>query len=138
MEDEVYFLFQCPQCNLLRNEYDIPFINIYHFNKINDFINPALIHDTTLVCKFIKEAKFLENIHQSTKTNLQTTSTFTISSDLLLLLSEMCTCLRFICTMYEYFNNYVITKCLLSCDIPAFNVNWIAPIYCDISIKILN
>lgn len=95
VEDEVHFLFQCPQCNLLRNEYDIPFINIYHFNKINDFINPALIHDAKLVCKFIKEAMFLENIHQSTKTNLQTASSFTISSDLLLLLSEMCTCLRF-------------------------------------------
>jgi hypothetical protein len=24
VEDEVHFLFQCPQCNLLRNEYDIP------------------------------------------------------------------------------------------------------------------
>jgi hypothetical protein len=23
----------------------------------------------------------------------------------------------FIYTMYEYFNNYVITKCLLSCDV---------------------
>jgi hypothetical protein len=52
------FFFQCPQSNLLRNEYDIPFINIYHFNKINDFINPALIHDAKLVCKFIKEAVF--------------------------------------------------------------------------------
>jgi hypothetical protein len=132
------FFFQCPQCNLLRNEYDIPFINIYHFNKINDFINPALIHDAKLACKFIKEAMFLENIHQSTKTNLQTASSFNISSDLLLLLSEMCTCLRFSYAMYEYFNNYVITKCLLSCDIPAFNVNWITPIYCAISIKILN
>ena len=81
---------------------------------------------------------FLENIHRSTKTNLQTASSFTIGSDLLLLLSEMCTCLRFLYTMYEYFNNYVITKCLLSCDIPAFNVNWITPIYCAISIKILN
>ena len=81
---------------------------------------------------------FLENIHQSTKTNLQTASSFTISSDLLLLLSEMCTCLRFLYTMYEYCNNYVRTKCLLSCDIPAFNVNWITPIYCAISIKILN
>jgi CTP:phosphocholine cytidylyltransferase-like protein len=65
VEDEVHFLFQCPQYNLLRNEYDIPFINIYYFNKINDFINPALIHDAKLVCKFIKEAMFLENIHQS-------------------------------------------------------------------------
>jgi hypothetical protein len=53
---------------------------------------------------------FLENIHQSTKTNLQTASSFNISSDLLLLLSEMCTCLHFLYTMYEYFNNYVITK----------------------------
>ena len=33
MEDEVHFLFQCPQYNLLRNEYNIPFINIYDFNK---------------------------------------------------------------------------------------------------------
>jgi hypothetical protein len=47
---EVHFLFQCPQCNLLRNEYDIPFINIYHFNKINDFINPALIHEVFIHC----------------------------------------------------------------------------------------
>jgi hypothetical protein len=23
----------------------------------------------------------------------------------------------FLYTMYEYFNNYVITKCLLSCDV---------------------
>jgi hypothetical protein len=46
---------------------------------------------------------------------------------------EMCICLRFLYTMYEYFNNYVITKCLLS-----FNANWITPIYCAISIKILN
>jgi len=43
---------------------------------------------------------------------------FTISSDLLLLLlSEMCTYLRFLYTMYEYFNNYAITKCLLFCDV---------------------
>jgi hypothetical protein len=28
VEDEVHFLFQCPQYNLLRNEYNIPFINI--------------------------------------------------------------------------------------------------------------
>jgi hypothetical protein len=59
VEDEVHFLFQCPQYNLLRNEYNIPFINIYDFNKINDFINPLLIHDAKLVCKFIKEAMFL-------------------------------------------------------------------------------
>ena len=64
--------------------------------KINDFINPALIHDAKLVCKFIKEAMILENIHRSTKTNLQTASSVTISSDLLLLLlSEVCTCFRF-------------------------------------------
>jgi hypothetical protein len=55
-------------CNLLRNEYDIPFINIYHFNKINDFINPALIHDAKLVCKFIKEAMFLRE-HPSVDQN---------------------------------------------------------------------
>lgn len=68
VEDEVHFLFQCPQCNLLRNEYDIPFINIYHFNKINDFINPALIHDAKLACKFIKEAMFLRE-HPSVDQN---------------------------------------------------------------------
>ena len=39
-----YFLFS----NLLRNEYNIPFINIYDF--IN---NPAVIYDAKLVCKFI-------------------------------------------------------------------------------------
>jgi hypothetical protein len=53
VEDEVHFLFQCLQYNLLRNEYNILFINIY------DFINPAVIHDAKLVCKFIKEAMFL-------------------------------------------------------------------------------
>ena len=65
VEDEVHFLFQCPQYNLLRNEYNIPFINIYDFNKIkdfinkiNDFFNRVVIHDAKLVCKFIKEAMF--------------------------------------------------------------------------------
>ena len=59
VEDEVHFLFQCPQYNLLRNEYNIPFIIIYDFNQINDFINPAVTHDAKLVGKFIKEAMFL-------------------------------------------------------------------------------
>ena len=68
VEDEVHFLCQCPQCNLLRNEYDIPFINIYDFNQINDFINPAVIHDAKLVCKFIKEAMFLRE-HPSVDQN---------------------------------------------------------------------
>ena len=36
VEDEVHFLFQRPQYNLLRNEYNVPFINIYDFNRIND------------------------------------------------------------------------------------------------------
>ena len=67
MEDEVHFLCQCPQYNLLRNEYDIPFIKIYHLNKINDFINPALIHDAKLACK-IKEAMFLRE-HPSVDQN---------------------------------------------------------------------
>ena len=62
------FLFQYPQYNLLRNEYNIPFINIYDFNKINDFINPLLIHDAKLVCKFIKEAMFLRE-HPSVDQN---------------------------------------------------------------------
>ena len=68
VEDEVHFLFQCPQYNLLRNEYNIPFINIYDFNQINDFINPAVIHDAKLVCKFIKEAMFLRE-HPSVDQN---------------------------------------------------------------------
>ena len=59
MKDEVHFLFQCPQYNLLRNEYNIPFINIYAFNKINDFINPVLIHEAKF-SKFIKEVMFLK------------------------------------------------------------------------------
>jgi hypothetical protein len=43
----------------------------------------------------------------------------------------------FLYTMYEYFNNYVIV--FLSCDVLLMtNVNWITPIYCAISIKILN
>ena len=54
--------------NLLRNEYNIPFINIYDFNQINDFINPAVIHDAKLVCKFIKEAMFLRE-HPSVDQN---------------------------------------------------------------------
>jgi hypothetical protein len=107
VEDEVHFLFQCPQCNLLRNEYDIPFINIYHFNKINlnifvvqnrrNIYYKICIYDCCsvlfyihvipiLACKFIKEAMFLENIHQSTKINLHTALPFTISCHLLLLL----------------------------------------------------
>jgi hypothetical protein len=69
LKDEVHFLFQCPQYNLLRNEYNIPFINIYDFNKkITDFINPAVIHDAKLVCKFIKEAMFLRE-HPSVDQN---------------------------------------------------------------------
>ena len=51
MEDEVHFLFQYPQYNLLRNEHNIPFTNIYDFN--------AVIHDAKLVCKFINEAMSL-------------------------------------------------------------------------------
>jgi hypothetical protein len=62
VEDEVHFLCQCPQYNLLRNEYNIRFINIY------DFINPAVIHDAKLVCKFIKEAMFLRE-HPSVDQN---------------------------------------------------------------------
>ena len=61
--------------NLLRNEYNIPFINIYDFNKIkdfinkiNDFFNPVVIHDAKLVCKFIKEAMFLRE-HPSVDQN---------------------------------------------------------------------
>jgi hypothetical protein len=74
---------------------------MYDFNQINDFINPA-----KLVCKFIKEAMFFwENIHQSTKANLHTALSFTISSDLLLLLSEMGTCLRF---YIQYMNTLTI------------------------------
>ena len=68
VEDEVNFLFQCPLCNLLRNEYNIPFINISDFNKISDFIYPALIHDAKLVCIFIKEAIFLRE-HPSVDQN---------------------------------------------------------------------
>ena len=99
--NEVHFLFQCPQYNLLRNEYNLPFINIYGFNKINDFINPAVIHDAKLVCKFIKEVTFLRKTSFSRPKLIFTlhylfTITF-ISSDLLLLLllSEMCTYHRF-------------------------------------------
>ena len=47
---------------------NIHFINIYDFNQINDFINPALIHDAKLVCKFIKEAMFLRE-HPSVDQN---------------------------------------------------------------------
>ena len=36
--------------------------------KINDFINPALIHDAKLVCKFIKDAMFLRE-HPSVDQN---------------------------------------------------------------------
>ena len=36
--------------------------------KINDFINPAVIYDAKLVCKFIKEAMFLRE-HPSVNQN---------------------------------------------------------------------
>ena len=62
VEDEVHHIFQCPQYNLLRNEYNIPLINIY------DFINLAVTHDAKLVCKFIREAMFLRE-HQSVNQN---------------------------------------------------------------------
>lgn len=68
VEDDVHFLFLCPQYNLIRNDYNIPFINIYNFNKINDCINPAVIRDAKLVCKFIKEAMFLRE-HPSVDQN---------------------------------------------------------------------
>jgi hypothetical protein len=40
----------------------------FFVNQINDFINPALIHDAKLVCKFIKEAMFLRE-HPSVDQN---------------------------------------------------------------------
>jgi hypothetical protein len=33
--------------------------------KINDFINPAVMHDAKLVCKFIKEAAMFLREHPS-------------------------------------------------------------------------
>ena len=120
MEDEVHFLFQCPQYNLLRNEYNIPFINIYDFNN-NDFINPAVmhVHDAKLVCKFIKEAMFLREHPSDSRSKL----IFTLHYLSLLVVTyyyyyyQRCVHVFVFTTMYEYFNNYFITKCLLSCDV---------------------
>jgi hypothetical protein len=47
---------------------NIPFINIYDFNKNQWFFNPAVIHDAKLVCKFIKEAMFFRE-HPSVDQN---------------------------------------------------------------------
>ena len=58
-----------------------------------------------------------------------------INSDLLLLLSEMCTCLCFYIQCMNTLTIMLFMSFILWCT---FNVNLITPIYCAISIKILN
>ena len=58
----MYYLYcSCHRMNLTGDRKDISLSEVL-------FINPAVIHDATLVCKFIKEAMFLRE-HPSVDQN---------------------------------------------------------------------
>ena len=71
-----------------------------------------------LVCKFIKEAMFLRKhplVDQNKSSHCIIFHYY--SNDLFIIIIKEVYIFPFIYTIYEYYNNYVITKCRLSCDV---------------------
>lgn len=61
VEDEVHFLFQCPQYNSLRNKYNIISLDTTNFDVISRIINPESFSELKQLCSFIKEALQIRN-----------------------------------------------------------------------------
>ena len=58
VEDEVHFLFECPQYSHIRSNYQISFLNTNNFDTIKEKLNPKSSQELKRLCLYIKEALY--------------------------------------------------------------------------------